>query len=558
VAGTGDFNGDGKDDILWRNDSGVISDWLGQAEGTFIDNFANAANGAAGTSWQVAGTGDFNGDGRTDILWRNSDGTIDDFLGQANGGFIDNYAVAMQPLSNDLQIAGVGNFDGDGRADVLIRESDGTVQTWVGSTNGAILSPAEKVWQDAIAGVTTFINEITHQIETAPPPPSDKDSGETGLRYIPGPILTGVLDMLGQITEVFDAGGVNVINVMPTGDDSTFDLLYQDDTSFGVSFENSLGSNFDSMTILDSSNSLYSFDINGNNIVASWFAGSTIGLDVPSSDAMVVTGILAASSPNDPMAPPAGYLLFNPFDNNFNFNDGFGGGTHAPTPAQIIASHVTIQGIGSAHLTAAKQAQQNVTHSLQAIDAQLRAVPSTTEVTWDGQTTTAGAVLNILENENWVLVEPGSLPANGGVGAISGTTDKLAYTSFTPTTGSWADPVYNGQNMEFIMLHELGHMSGTAGAGPWYINGTGGVGQNFENYAFSTHDPITSALPWNGSNPYWLNNEAFANNFAETAAGALGVNISTAVTDVNASPNITGGSVWVDPQTIFTNDGGKM
>ena len=28
-----------------------------------------------GASWRVAGTGDFNGDGKTDILWQNSDGT---------------------------------------------------------------------------------------------------------------------------------------------------------------------------------------------------------------------------------------------------------------------------------------------------------------------------------------------------------------------------------------------------------------------------------------------------------------------------------------------------
>jgi hypothetical protein len=35
LAGTGDFDGDGRDDILWRNDSGLTVDWLGQANGGF-------------------------------------------------------------------------------------------------------------------------------------------------------------------------------------------------------------------------------------------------------------------------------------------------------------------------------------------------------------------------------------------------------------------------------------------------------------------------------------------------------------------------------------------
>jgi hypothetical protein len=68
VAGIGDFDGDGRDDILWRNaatgDNGI---WKGGDAGQ-----DQAVATVADLDWQVAGTGDYNGDGRADILWHNS------------------------------------------------------------------------------------------------------------------------------------------------------------------------------------------------------------------------------------------------------------------------------------------------------------------------------------------------------------------------------------------------------------------------------------------------------------------------------------------------------
>ncbi|HEV2595401.1 MAG TPA: M10 family metallopeptidase C-terminal domain-containing protein, partial [Sphingomicrobium sp.] len=88
-----DVSGDGRSDVLWRSDDGTVHDWLAQADnsGSFADNTANL-NTIVPTSWHIAGTGDFNGDGRVDVLWRNDDGTVHDWLGQANGSFAGNTA----------------------------------------------------------------------------------------------------------------------------------------------------------------------------------------------------------------------------------------------------------------------------------------------------------------------------------------------------------------------------------------------------------------------------------------------------------------------------------
>jgi hypothetical protein len=104
VAGTGDFNGDGRDDLLMRHDSGVVTNWLGEADGGFVNNDANAVVRFP-SSWQVAGTGDFNGDGRDDLLMRHDSGVVTDWLGQADGGFVNNDANAVVRFPSSWHVA---------------------------------------------------------------------------------------------------------------------------------------------------------------------------------------------------------------------------------------------------------------------------------------------------------------------------------------------------------------------------------------------------------------------------------------------------------------------
>src|SRR3546814_4881396 len=62
----GDFDGDSRADVLWRNSAnGYNTIWRSASSTTGLAVTALAA------PWQVAGTGDFNADGKADILWRN-------------------------------------------------------------------------------------------------------------------------------------------------------------------------------------------------------------------------------------------------------------------------------------------------------------------------------------------------------------------------------------------------------------------------------------------------------------------------------------------------------
>jgi hypothetical protein len=137
IAATGDFNGDGRTDILWRNEGGLIVDWLGALTGGFNSNYANSAV-TIPTDWTVAGAGDFNGDGRDDILWRNGAGLTVDWLANAsgNGGFSSNYANSAVQVATTTSIASIGDFNGDGRDDILWRDSSGTLAEWFANSSG--------------------------------------------------------------------------------------------------------------------------------------------------------------------------------------------------------------------------------------------------------------------------------------------------------------------------------------------------------------------------------------------------------------------------------------
>jgi hypothetical protein len=135
IAGTGDFNGDGFDDILWRGDGGEVGTWLGGANGSFAYN-ATAGVTAVPNSWQIVGVGDFNADGRDDILWRHSDGTIGNWLANADGSFTANNANVRSSALN-MHVAAVGDFDADGDDDILWRDTNGTFVSWIAFGDGA-------------------------------------------------------------------------------------------------------------------------------------------------------------------------------------------------------------------------------------------------------------------------------------------------------------------------------------------------------------------------------------------------------------------------------------
>ena len=136
VSGVGDFNGDRRDDLLLRNDNGTVTEWLGQPDGTFVSNHATATS-VLPAGWHVVGTGDFNGDSRSDVLLENDDRIVTEWLGQVDGSFFSNHAVATSVLPAGWHVAATGDFNGDTHDDILLVQNDGTVTEWLTRGDGS-------------------------------------------------------------------------------------------------------------------------------------------------------------------------------------------------------------------------------------------------------------------------------------------------------------------------------------------------------------------------------------------------------------------------------------
>jgi hypothetical protein len=141
VVGLGDFDGDGRTDILWRNAS-TGENYIYPMDGSAIKSSEGYIRRVADKNWQVVGVGDFDGDGKSDILWRNAV-TGENYIYFMDGLTIrpsEGYLRTVADLS--WQVAGIGDFDGDGKSDILWRNTS-SGQNYFYPMDGRTIQPSE-------------------------------------------------------------------------------------------------------------------------------------------------------------------------------------------------------------------------------------------------------------------------------------------------------------------------------------------------------------------------------------------------------------------------------
>ena len=131
ILGLGDFNGDGKTDLLLRNTNGAVGCHL--TDGTGWNYF-----GSLGNEWTVCAVGDLNGDGRDDVVLKHDAGFAGSWLTQADCTMA---WADLDTLPDGFSIVGCGDFNGDGTSDVLLKNGNyygawivqnGNAKSWMG------------------------------------------------------------------------------------------------------------------------------------------------------------------------------------------------------------------------------------------------------------------------------------------------------------------------------------------------------------------------------------------------------------------------------------------
>jgi hypothetical protein len=211
VVGIGDFDGDGRADILWRN-SVTGQNYVYFMDGVTIRPNEGFIRTVADQNWSVAGVGDFDGDGKDDILWRNSS-TGENYIYLMNGTAIAGEGFIRTVTDQNWRVAGVGDFDGGGKADILWRNSS-TGQNYLYPMDGTTIKPgegflrtvADQNWR--IAGVGDFDADGKADIAWR-----NASTGDNYLYLMNGTAITGegfirtVADLNWRIVAVGDYDG---------------------------------------------------------------------------------------------------------------------------------------------------------------------------------------------------------------------------------------------------------------------------------------------------------------------------------------------------------------
>ncbi|MFG1954825.1 FG-GAP-like repeat-containing protein [Micromonospora sp. NPDC048830] len=160
---SGDFTGDGKDDVIARSGSGEL--WLYPGTGQAITDQVLTYRVRVGVGWDFLNlviSGDFTGDGKSDIVARSGSGELWLYpgTGKAITDQVLTYRVRIGTGWDWMDAITAGDFTADGVSDLVGRTPDGQLWLYAGTgsaTQDNVVRPKIRIGTDwnIMAGLTT-------------------------------------------------------------------------------------------------------------------------------------------------------------------------------------------------------------------------------------------------------------------------------------------------------------------------------------------------------------------------------------------------------------------
>ncbi|MSU64048.1 MAG: hypothetical protein EXS31_16920, partial [Pedosphaera sp.] len=124
-----DFNGDGKPDLLLQDEAAFLGVWRMSGNENLLSAGYLTPNNTGDINWRLASTGDFNGDGVTDLVFQHTDTTV--AIWYMNGESLTS-ATLTDPASPGpgWKVAAAADFNGDGKSDLLFQNTTGDLAVW--------------------------------------------------------------------------------------------------------------------------------------------------------------------------------------------------------------------------------------------------------------------------------------------------------------------------------------------------------------------------------------------------------------------------------------------
>ncbi|MER7560603.1 FG-GAP-like repeat-containing protein [Nocardioides sp. NPDC126508] len=160
ITATGNIGGTSANDLVGKNSKGYLVRYTGNGAGGFTR--AGTTRSLSGFD-KLAATGDVNKDGKRDLIGRKS-GALYYFKGSGSGTFGSPTKLATQSpsWSSLVQISGYGDFTGDGRGDLIGRDSSnrGWIYPASGTGFGKPLGPYADVNRTLVGAVNLLGNSL--------------------------------------------------------------------------------------------------------------------------------------------------------------------------------------------------------------------------------------------------------------------------------------------------------------------------------------------------------------------------------------------------------------